>query len=317
MASRRYHLSTCLAGENAACTDWAGTTRNRRRRRLVSILHAHWASVVQEIVPVLHGLVGWQAVPARQESLQAVGFLQPVGQSVDDGVTQVPPEHVPWPVRMPPVQTGPGPHEIAGDDGWFPFSTHTGLPVVQEIVPVLHGLVGWQAVPARQESLQAVGFLQPVGQSVDDGVTQVPPEHVPWPVRMPPVQTGRHHTKSPGRRLVSILHAHWASRRAGNSPSPARLVGWQAVPARQESLQAVGFLQPVGQSVDDGVTQVPPEHVPWPVRMRLYRLAGTTQREITKEYRCQSNRSCIRRRQCCSRKPAAQFKLMHSCRTSS
>ena len=125
--------------------------------------------------------------------------MQPVGQSVDDGVTQVPPEHVPWPVRMPPVQTGPGPHEIAGDDGWFPFSTHTGLPVVQEIVPVLHGLVGWQAVPARQESLQAVGFLQPVGQSVDDGVTQVPPEHVPWPVRMPPVQTGPapHSVRSP------------------------------------------------------------------------------------------------------------------------
>ena len=46
------------------------------------------------------------------------------------------------------MQTIPAPHELPF--GLSALSAHTAAPVVQTIVPVRHGLVGVQALPAAQ-----------------------------------------------------------------------------------------------------------------------------------------------------------------------
>ena len=51
-------------------------------------------------------------------------------------------------VHCPAVQTIPAPHEVPF--GLSAFSLHTAAPVVQATVPVRHGLVGVQALPAAQ-----------------------------------------------------------------------------------------------------------------------------------------------------------------------
>ena len=94
----------------------------------------------QKVIPVPQG--GLHAVPA---ALQPVG-----GQDVGVGDEHVPLEHVSWPFKLPLKQVGPEPHETTGDDGLFPLSTHTELPVAQEIVPVLQRLVGWQGLSWAQ-----------------------------------------------------------------------------------------------------------------------------------------------------------------------
>jgi hypothetical protein len=90
-----------------------------------------------------------KVVPEAQSGLHAVPpALHPVGgQGVEFGGVHVPPMHVSWPLELPFEQLGPEPHETAGDDGLFPLSPHTWLPVAQEYVPVLQTLVGWQDPP--------------------------------------------------------------------------------------------------------------------------------------------------------------------------
>jgi hypothetical protein len=48
------------------------------------------------------------------------------------------------------VQTIPAPHEVPF--GLSAFSAHMAAPVVQTTVPVRHGLVAVQALPAAQEA---------------------------------------------------------------------------------------------------------------------------------------------------------------------
>lgn len=86
--------------------------------------------VVQEVAPVLHGLVGWQVVPAVQ-------------------APQLPPLHTLLFPQAVPSMT-------------LPVSTQTEVPVMQEVAPVLQGLVGWQAtfgVQAPQVPLSQTLFV--------------------------------------------------------------------------------------------------------------------------------------------------------------
>ncbi len=61
----------------------------------------------------------------------------------------------------------------------FVVAPHTGAPVLQEIVPFWHWLVGWQAVPAVQETQLAL-LLQ----------TRLVPQLVPAVLLVVAVQTG-------------------------------------------------------------------------------------------------------------------------------
>ncbi len=50
--------------------------------------------------------------------------------------------------QLPPLQTIPLPHVVPA--ALFRLSAQTDVPVEQEVVPVLHALAGWQALPATQ-----------------------------------------------------------------------------------------------------------------------------------------------------------------------
>jgi hypothetical protein len=83
--------------------------------------------VSQASVPLWHGLVGAQVVPAVQ-------------------LTQA-----------PLVQTLLVPHPVPA--GALPTAMQTGAPLVHEMTPVLHGSEGWQMVPVAHET-QAPAALQ-------------------------------------------------------------------------------------------------------------------------------------------------------------
>ena len=53
-------------------------------------------------------------------------------------------------VLTPLVHDWAAPHNVP--TGLLPLSTQTEVPVVQEVIPYLHGLVGWQVWPATQET---------------------------------------------------------------------------------------------------------------------------------------------------------------------
>jgi hypothetical protein len=74
--------------------------------------------VMQDVMPVLHWLAGWQLAPDMQE------------------------------MHIPPLQTLLVPHDIPSPT--LPDSMQAEVPDVQEVMPVLHGLVGWQLVPVVQ-----------------------------------------------------------------------------------------------------------------------------------------------------------------------
>jgi hypothetical protein len=85
-------------------------------------------------------------------------------------------------VTQPPLtQTLPVPQVVPA--GWSPPSTHTELPVVQEIVPVLQRLVGWQEVPGEQVTQPPLTQTFPVPQLVISATgVQVPVAHeLHWP----------------------------------------------------------------------------------------------------------------------------------------
>jgi hypothetical protein len=75
-----------------------------------------------------------QSVPAA---------LHPFGHCIVGAV------HVPAALQVPCGVTTPFAHDCAGPhsvpEPLLPLSTQTGAPVAQDVTPVLHGLVGWQA----------------------------------------------------------------------------------------------------------------------------------------------------------------------------
>jgi hypothetical protein len=102
-------------------------------------------------VPVLQTMSVPQLVPSETAFPESLQTMSPVSQLYEplwQGLVGV---------QIPPVVHGPHtplrhamlfPHES-------PFmmlfvSTHTGLPVVHEIIPFLHGFDGWQLAPALQ-----------------------------------------------------------------------------------------------------------------------------------------------------------------------
>lgn len=94
--------------------------------------------------------VGPHAVPFASTTLLSTQRATPVAQ-----------ESLPWWQALVGLQSPPSAHatqapalqtiplDPAGEQfvpaGLSPFSTHTEVPVAQEVAPVLHGLDGWQA----------------------------------------------------------------------------------------------------------------------------------------------------------------------------
>jgi hypothetical protein len=112
--------------------------------------------MAQDVAPVLHGLVGWQAVPAVQET------------------------HIP--VR----QTRFDPQVIPSD--WFMLvSVQTAAPVSHASVPLWHGLVGGQLAPATQATQVPFVHTMLVPQGVPLGLfpdamhSETPVAHVVVP----------------------------------------------------------------------------------------------------------------------------------------
>jgi hypothetical protein len=75
--------------------------------------------VEQEVIPVLHGFVGWQLTPAVHEP------------------------------HVPPLHTLLVPQDVPS--ATFPVSAQTDVPVEQDVIPVLHGFAGGQLRPAVHE----------------------------------------------------------------------------------------------------------------------------------------------------------------------
>jgi hypothetical protein len=74
--------------------------------------------VEQDVMPVLHWLLGWQLAPVVQE------------------------------MHAPPLQTLLFPHDIPSMT--FPVSAQAATPLMHDVAPVLQGLVGWQLTFAVQ-----------------------------------------------------------------------------------------------------------------------------------------------------------------------
>jgi hypothetical protein len=75
----------------------------------------------------------------------------PLAQLIGAGVTQVPlPSHVDADVCTAVVHWGGPQHDWGAPQDvvavLFPLSTHADTPVEHDVVPVLQGLSGWQAV---------------------------------------------------------------------------------------------------------------------------------------------------------------------------
>jgi hypothetical protein len=133
--------------------------------------------VEHEIVPFLHRFVGWQAAPSLQV------------------------------LHVPPLQTLFVPHNVPFMT--FPDSPHTAVPVEQEIIPVLHGFVGWQLAPLLQ--MPHVPLLQ----------TLLEPQEVP--LETFPVST---HTDVPVEHdVVPVLQglAGWQPTFAAHTEQPPLL----------------------------------------------------------------------------------------------
>ncbi len=127
--------------------------------------------VAQEVTPVLHALVGWQLIPAVHElhvpalhtlfvphDVPSATFPASAQTEVPDMQDVVPVLHglVGWQLvpavqapHVPLSQTLFVPHDVPL--ATFPVSPQTEVPVTQEVVPVLHALLGWQLTPAVQE----------------------------------------------------------------------------------------------------------------------------------------------------------------------
>jgi hypothetical protein len=112
--------------------------------------------VVHDTVPFLHGFDGWQLAPMLQV------------------------------LQTPPLHTLFVPHDVPLSA--LPDSTHTGLPVVHEIIPVLQRFDGWQLAPALHPMHTPLPHTLLVPQDVPSVTlpvsvhTEVPVEHDVVPV---------------------------------------------------------------------------------------------------------------------------------------
>jgi hypothetical protein len=127
--------------------------------------------VAQDVVPVLHALGGWHTVPAVQEThiparqTRSEPQVIPSGWFIVVSVQTAPPvsqASVPlWQGLVggqlaPAMQATQAPlvHTMLAPQGvplgLFPDVTHAETPVAHEVIPALHGSVGWQVFPAAQ-----------------------------------------------------------------------------------------------------------------------------------------------------------------------
>jgi hypothetical protein len=124
--------------------------------------------VEQEVIPVLHGFAGWQPTPAVHEPHVPLSHTLLVPQDVPfatfpvSAQTDVPVEQEVIPVLhgFAGWQPTPAVHEphvplshtlLVPQDvpfATFPVSAQTDVPVIQDVVPARHGLLGWQLTPA-------------------------------------------------------------------------------------------------------------------------------------------------------------------------
>ena len=126
--------------------------------------------VEQDVIPVLHRLLGWQLMPAVQEAhVPALHTLLvphdvPSATFPDATQAEVPVEQDVTPVlqrvlgwqvvpavqapQVPLSHTLLVPHDVPF--ARFPVSVQTEVPVAQDVAPVLQALLGWQVVPAVQ-----------------------------------------------------------------------------------------------------------------------------------------------------------------------
>lgn len=116
----------------------------------------------------------------------AVQVILPRWQGFD-GAQVAPGEHA---MHVPPAHTRPAPQAVPSVAA--PRSTQTSLPVVHAIVPVLHGSVGVQVVPARHATQVPALHTLPVPHAVPSAAaapvsTQLAPgEHTARPTRQAP-----------------------------------------------------------------------------------------------------------------------------------
>jgi hypothetical protein len=125
------------------------------------------------VIPFLHGLAGWHAWPAVQDTQAPARQTRFVPQAVPSGwfaplsvQTGLPVEQLSVPTwhglagghavpavqatQVPLAQTMFAPHMVPF--GRLPDSWQTGDPVAQDVVPVLQTLVGWQLAPDAHDT---------------------------------------------------------------------------------------------------------------------------------------------------------------------
>ena len=159
--------------------------------------------VVQDVVPVLQGLDGEHAnpdvhdvhtpplqtrlvphaVPSASEVVESLHTGAPVAQlnvplwQVLVGVQAVPLLQA---AQAPALQTMAVPHDVPA--ALLPLSTQTETPVAHEVVPVLHGLLGWQATFAVHETHCPVWQTRLVPHAVPSDSDVLASTHVGAPV---------------------------------------------------------------------------------------------------------------------------------------
>jgi hypothetical protein len=107
--------------------------------------------VLHDVVPVTHGFVGLQAVPAVHEA------------------------------HVPPLQTMFVPHTVPLGT-WVAVATQVDVPLLQEVVPVRHGFDGVHDVPATHAPQFPLLQTSPVPHAVPLATAVVVATQVSWPV---------------------------------------------------------------------------------------------------------------------------------------
>jgi hypothetical protein len=109
----------------------------------------HWPQFVTSRMRSRHpaGQLVW---PAGQLAQSVPAVLQPFVHCMVAAPHVPVAVHIAGSVSTPFEHDCPAPQRVPAP--LFPFSAHTGAPVAHDVAPVLHGLVGWQAWPAVQET---------------------------------------------------------------------------------------------------------------------------------------------------------------------
>jgi hypothetical protein len=81
--------------------------------------------------------------PLGQVAQSVPAVLQPLGHVIVAALHVPVAVHIAGSVSTPFVHDWPAPHSVPAP--LLPVSAQTGAPVAHDVVPVLHGFVGWQA----------------------------------------------------------------------------------------------------------------------------------------------------------------------------